>query len=443
MNNQPLKKYSIDEVLQVLKEGSDEQVFTFLKSSMFDAHRRIDDKVKITEVKEAFEILKNTKNPKRRAKIHTILRTLIFNCKSDVSKEYEDLLFDEILNDSGLVRTAIIKSLRDYYIGFVCYIARDNKDLLNERKSNVLKKLHNLITNNTPLVWLEEYNSPGLGLDLDKLKPSIIKSLLLAWRNVGPDSIFYIPDSGPKGMRNLPGFNDVQDIPFFVEWFPHDYHLDDDDDDDDDDYEVKSKSDEDGEISENDVVPSPYQKYNFVHKPCANDDYYDAMELLDQFGKSGAGRAKKILLKSILDFGESIQTYVGLTAAAEYSGKHKEYCEYVLKAYNLVKKEHPVWPSEMPWGYMDNRAPLRAISSRANLAQDEGDNALAEELYKSLLRMNPNDNQGVRYVLAGLYEGISGADIDRMFDEGNSKQDWKKLEELVIRQNKIHKFWKP
>jgi hypothetical protein len=63
------------------------------------------------------------------------------------------------------------------------------------------------------------------------------------------------------------------------------------------------------------------------------------------------------------------------------------------------------------------------------------------ELYKLLLKLNPGDNQGVRYVLAGLYAGIDGQKINKMFDEGNEKQDWSKLEKLVANQNKKHKFW--
>jgi hypothetical protein len=44
-------------------------------------------------------------------------------------------------------------------------------------------------------------------------------------------------------------------------------------------------------------------------------------------------------------------------------------------------------------------------------------------MYKLLLRLNPNDNQGIRYILAGLYEGLTEKDIDMMFQEGNQKQN--------------------
>ena len=55
--------------------------------------------------------------------------------------------------------------------------------------------------------------------------------------------------------------------------------------------------------------------------------------------------------------------------------------------------------------------------------------------------MNPGDNQGIRFLLAGMYVGLTGKDIDRMTDEGNTKQDWSKLDNLLKEQNKIHKFW--
>jgi len=91
---------------------------------------------------------------------------------------------------------------------------------------------------------------------------------------------------------------------------------------------------------------------------------------------------------------------------------------------------------------MDNRAYMRAIQYRADLYADDGEKEKAIELYRLLLKMNPNDNQGARYTLSGLYAGISGEEINRMFDEGNEKQNWDKLENLVAEQNGKHKFWK-
>lgn len=95
----------------------------------------------------------------------------------------------------------------------------------------------------------------------------------------------------------------------------------------------------------------------------------------------------------------------------------------------------------MQWGILENRAYMRSICDKATTSQIAGDTKTAEKLYRMLLKMNPNDNQGVRYLIAGMFEGISPIDIDDMFDEGNEKQSWSKLEALVDRQNKVHKFW--
>ena len=40
-----------------------------------------------------------------------------------------------------------------------------------------------------------------------------------------------------------------------------------------------------------------------------------------------------------------------------------------------------------------------------------------------------------------MFAGLTPQDIDEMFDEGNAKQDWSKLEKLVEEQNKKHYFW--
>jgi hypothetical protein len=36
----------------------------------------------------------------------------------------------------------------------------------------------------------------------------------------------------------------------------------------------------------------------------------------------------------------------------------------------------------------------------------------AEKLYRLLLKLNPSDNQGIRYLLAGLEEGLSPDEIE-------------------------------
>jgi len=139
---------------------------------------------------------------------------------------------------------------------------------------------------------------------------------------------------------------------------------------------------------------------------------------------------------------DNAQTHIGFVHLYSALKDKKKTNEYIKKAYAETRIKFPSWPKRMEWGDMDNRAYMRAIQYRADLHADEEEKEKAIELYRLLLKMNPNDNQGARYTLAGLYAGISGQKVNDMFDEGNEKQNWDKLENLVAEQNAKHKFWK-
>lgn len=172
-----------------------------------------------------------------------------------------------------------------------------------------------------------------------------------------------------------------------------------------------------------------------------NDLYYDAMEHLDGTKKS-AKEALEILFEALKFNPNCVQTHVGLTCAYGEFGDKTKAREHIRKAFAETKKKFPKWPEEMPWGVIENRTYLRAIQWMADEYADCNEKEKAKELYKLLLKLNPNDNQGVRYTLSGLYADISGEEINDMFDEGNRKQNWDKLEKLVKTQNKKHHFWK-
>ena len=166
--------------------------------------------------------------------------------------------------------------------------------------------------------------------------------------------------------------------------------------------------------------------------------YYDAMEELNVGDWESA---IELLQEALLLDDDYVQTYVGLVSAYSVKGDEKRKQEAIKIAFEKVKKEFPKWPEEMLWGHMSNRANMRAIQYMGDMYWDNGEDEKAIEIFRALLKMNPNDNQGVRYEIAGLYAGITGDDINRMFDEGNEKQNWDKLEKLVEEQNKKHQFW--
>lgn len=169
--------------------------------------------------------------------------------------------------------------------------------------------------------------------------------------------------------------------------------------------------------------------------------YYDAMELL-----SGGVKEKKEALKLLntaLEIDEDcVQTYIGFIFAYGAIGDAKKRQEMVKLAYEKTLKKFPQWPKLMQWGWLENRAYMRVIQCMGELYWDSGENDKAIELFRLLLKLNPNDNQGIRYEISALYAGITGLDINKMMDEGNQKQDWSEQENLVEEQNKKHKFWK-
>jgi len=132
---------------------------------------------------------------------------------------------------------------------------------------------------------------------------------------------------------------------------------------------------------------------------------------------------------------------MGITAVYKETGDRKGLKKYTELAYEKTRKVFPVWPKEMFWGVIDDRQYMRAICDKAALCQQEGDLKEAEWLYHLLLKLNPGDNQGIRYLLAGLFANILPEEIDKLFDQGNESQDWSKPEYLVEEQNRIHHFW--
>lgn len=176
-------------------------------------------------------------------------------------------------------------------------------------------------------------------------------------------------------------------------------------------------------------------------KPDVNDLYYDAMDLIN--GRKGdLLKAEKILRKALAMDGHNVQTHIGFANVYGVIGNKKKAEIHIKAAYEETIKKYPKWPKSMPWGDIDNRAYLRALQYQADLFADAGEKEKAIELYKLLLKLNPNDNQGVRYTLSGLYAGISGDEISKMFDRGNRNQNWDDLQKLVKKQNAKHKFWK-
>ncbi|MFH1089057.1 MAG: DUF6398 domain-containing protein [Candidatus Uhrbacteria bacterium] len=169
-----------------------------------------------------------------------------------------------------------------------------------------------------------------------------------------------------------------------------------------------------------------------------HDYYYDAMESLSVGDADGAIR---LLNKALEIDNHSVEAYVGITEAYRYKENNKKVRENTELAFTETKRIFTEWPDRIIWGEIKNHQYLRAIKNMAFAHWIAQEQTLAEELFKLLLHLNPNDNQGVRFSLACFYAGLSPESVDDLIEEGNQKQDWNAIDTLLEEQNKIHDFW--
>lgn len=160
------------------------------------------------------------------------------------------------------------------------------------------------------------------------------------------------------------------------------------------------------------------------------DYYYDSCDWLDN------GNEKKAIycFKKALEMDDGyVEAWNGLGTAYWFDHFEKGK-ECITKAYDLTAKKFKAWPHELPWGILENRQYLRAIKYMGLVYWREGNTDLAMEKFKLLLKLNPNDNQGVRYLVASLYAGQKWEDVD--------EEDMDKEEKLLKEMNEKYWFWK-
>ncbi|MBM3199405.1 tetratricopeptide repeat protein [Candidatus Woesearchaeota archaeon] len=159
------------------------------------------------------------------------------------------------------------------------------------------------------------------------------------------------------------------------------------------------------------------------------DWYYEGIEYVNAGKKAEGIKRFNKALKLDKNY---VDAYNGLGTAYFYTDAGKSE-HYYRKAYLLTKKKFPKWPKKIEWGVLENRQYLRAIHYYGLMLWRKSNFKKAMGLFKLLLNLNPNDNQGARYLVAALYEGYAW---------GRAPENYEKEEKMLERQNKIHKFWK-
>ena len=117
--------------------------------------------------------------------------------------------------------------------------------------------------------------------------------------------------------------------------------------------------------------------------------------------------------------------------------------EYYKKAIALGNRSFEgKWPNKLEWGIWENRPILQAIQGLALIHWREYEIEEAKKLFILLLKLNQNDNQGIRYCLSAIYKGLTWEDFGKIEDNCAEKEDYQELDNLLIEQNEVYKFWK-
>lgn len=135
-------------------------------------------------------------------------------------------------------------------------------------------------------------------------------------------------------------------------------------------------------------------------------EYY---EILDEMpARSIIKRRMKELIERDPNF---YDPYVVVADILEDEGKIQEARLYRINAYELAMKriadKYNNLPTEMHWGFLENRHIMRALQNYARFVWRFDHNTQeALKVFRYLLAVNPNDNQGARYEILALRLGL-------------------------------------
>jgi len=77
------------------------------------------------------------------------------------------------------------------------------------------------------------------------------------------------------------------------------------------------------------------------------------------------------------------------------------------------------------WGMLETRPYMRSLAGLMQCLWKEGKHDEAIKHARELLKLNPNDNQGIRYILISYLAELGNYDdLDKFMNKGNYKYDW-------------------
>lgn len=132
----------------------------------------------------------------------------------------------------------------------------------------------------------------------------------------------------------------------------------------------------------------------------ASQFFYDGTELIN----TDNNKARKLFEKALSVFPEHIDSIVHLALMSKSKEERKEMLEIAISTgERAFDKKFDPKKHQLSWLWLENRPFLRAYHSMGLEFLKEENTEKATEYFKQILSWNPNDNQGIRYILADIY----------------------------------------
>lgn len=186
------------------------------------------------------------------------------------------------------------------------------------------------------------------------------------------------------------------------------------------------------------IFPENNGYYEFIDKDRfeISEAYYEFLESPD---RDDYKKSEKILLALIKKDPYFLDTYTSLHEYYLANNQGKKAFDIMLKAYDkaifLVINKNGKFPDSLPWGFVENRHIIRAMFNFAAILWLNRDTKNAMPIFKTLLKSNPNDNIGARYMIIAILEKIKSL---YHFEE-KFGSDWQAQEEWFTKAAQKHK----
>ena len=174
------------------------------------------------------------------------------------------------------------------------------------------------------------------------------------------------------------------------------------------------------------------EPYEFIDKDRfeVSEEYY---EFLESPEANDYKESEKILLKLINQDPDFFDTYTVLHEYYLNYGKGAKAYNLMQKGYdraiNLVLNKNGRFPTSLSWRYVENRHILRIMFNFAALLWLNSDTKNALVIFNRLLKLNPDDNIGARYMIVAILDGVKSLyEFEKMFDDGSGYSNWEAQE---------------